>query len=322
MKEFNYMFQSNLYKKGSSQSKIDLEDLLAEYNKLFSIIEQVDDGMVVTDPNQKENPIIFVNHGFSNLTQYSIEEALGKNCRFLTGEKTDPQTIQEIREAIGNKQTIRTEILNYKKDGTPFWNELKISPIFDDQGELVYFVGIQSDITIRRNAEEMANYDALTSLPNRRCFWKELSSRLYKEEPFSIILLDIDDFKHINDSYGHIVGDDLLIEVSERLQNSVNDIFVARLGGDEFVMLLPLSATKKDLMEQVEAIVNEFRSPLFFSNKEKLISVSLGVACAPQHGKVMKKLVKKADSAMYDAKNTKGSSYTIYSNSLEIIDTP
>jgi len=120
---------------------------------LAPIANAIAEGVVITDPSQTDNPIIYCNPAFAQITGYQLTEIIGRNCRFLQGAETDPKALAEIRTAITQKREIKTTLLNYRKNGQPFWNELKISPIFADNGELIYFVGIQSDITERKEAE-------------------------------------------------------------------------------------------------------------------------------------------------------------------------
>jgi PAS domain S-box-containing protein len=110
--------------------------------------------MIVTDPNQPDNPVIFANHAFLRMTGYELPEIIGSNCRFLQGPETDPATIDEMRSAVADRRELATEILNYRKDGSTFWNALFISPVFNEQGELVYFFGSQLDVSRRRDAED------------------------------------------------------------------------------------------------------------------------------------------------------------------------
>ncbi len=112
------------------------------------------EGIVISDPSQPDNPLIYVNDGFERLTGYSRQDVLGRNCRFLQGSGTDPATLEQIRECLRDRRDCLVELLNYRKDGTPFWNRLSIAPLRDDKGSLTHFVGIQSDITARRLAEE------------------------------------------------------------------------------------------------------------------------------------------------------------------------
>lgn len=116
-------------------------------------LRAVESGILITEPTGPDNPIVFANPGFERLTGYAPEEILGRNCRFLQGPATDPATIAEIRRAVRERQSVAVELLNYRKDGTPFWNALSISPIRDDAGQLTHFVGVQTDVTERRQLE-------------------------------------------------------------------------------------------------------------------------------------------------------------------------
>ncbi|TFF14331.1 PAS domain-containing protein [Pseudomonas sp. BCA14] len=120
----------------------------------FAAVETTRMPMIVTDPNAPDNPIIFANQAFLQMTGYAHEEIVGKNCRFLQGAETDPEVVNSLRDAIKNKQEFSTEILNYKKDGSSFWNALFISPIQNEKGELIYFFASQLDVSRRRDAEE------------------------------------------------------------------------------------------------------------------------------------------------------------------------
>jgi PAS domain S-box-containing protein len=124
------------------------------------------EGIVISDPNQPDNPLIYVNDGFERLTGYSRQEVLGRNCRFLQGHGTDPTALEQIREGIRERRDCLVELLNYRKDGTPFWNRLSITPLRDANGRLTHFVGVQSDVTARKLAEERlaaANTEILAS---------------------------------------------------------------------------------------------------------------------------------------------------------------
>ncbi|MCR9292465.1 MAG: SpoIIE family protein phosphatase [bacterium] len=112
------------------------------------------EGITIADARSADRPLIYVNEGFVKLTGYSIEEALGSNCRFLQGPDTDPEAVREIREAIAEERGCEVELLNYRKDGVPFWNRLSITPVRDDAGRTTHFVGVQSDVTRRRQAEQ------------------------------------------------------------------------------------------------------------------------------------------------------------------------
>ncbi|MET0259362.1 MAG: histidine kinase famiy protein, partial [Methylobacterium sp.] len=120
----------------------------------FAAVETTRMPMIVTDPHQPDNPIIFANHAFARMTGYANEEVIGRNCRFLQGPETDGGAIDELRRAIAERREVATEILNYRKDGSAFWNALFVSPVLNKQGELVYFFASQLDVSRRRDAEE------------------------------------------------------------------------------------------------------------------------------------------------------------------------
>lgn len=127
---------------------------LHQNTQLVAAINNLSSGVVVTDPNQPHNPLVFVNPAFTDMTGYRPDEVIGKNCRFLQGPETDPLAVAEIRQALAHKKVCKVTLLNYRKDGTPFWNELTVSPVFDAQGQLINFVGLQNDVTQRKQMEE------------------------------------------------------------------------------------------------------------------------------------------------------------------------
>lgn len=131
----------------------ELRQTLRENDQLALAIENVTTGVVITAPHLPDNPVVFVNPAFTAITGYTPEEIMGENCRLLQGEGTDPDTLDQIRQAIANHQPITCTLLNYRKDGTPFWNELQINPVFDSQSNLTSFIGLQNDVTARKQAE-------------------------------------------------------------------------------------------------------------------------------------------------------------------------
>lgn len=117
-------------------------------------LDAAHEGITISDPRQADNPIVYANEGFARLTGYGIDEAVGRNCRFLQGPGTDPAALEQLREAVRGGKPCAVDLLNYHKDGTPFWNHLAITPVRGDDGEVTHFVGVQSDITGRKQAEE------------------------------------------------------------------------------------------------------------------------------------------------------------------------
>ncbi|HEY9833281.1 MAG TPA: PAS domain S-box protein [Stenomitos sp.] len=168
----------------------ELRKAAVENLRLARAIASVSDGVLITDPNQPDNPIIYSNPAFSRMTGYQPEEIFGRNCRFLQGAETDLEAVRTIRRAIAQQQEVKVTLLNYRKNGQPFWNELKISPVFSEQGNLLYFIGIQTDITERKQAEEKIRCQAallditidailVRDLQDQILFWNQGASRLY-----------------------------------------------------------------------------------------------------------------------------------------------
>ncbi|HEY9617765.1 MAG TPA: EAL domain-containing protein [Microcoleaceae cyanobacterium] len=135
------------------QAEVALTQAVRENDRLVAAISHLSTGVVISDPRLPDNPVIFVNSGFTAMTGYSFAEVVGHNCRFLQGPDTDPTTINRLRQAVAQSQSFTGILLNYRKDGSPFWNELKINPVFDSQGTLINFVGLQTDVTARKQAE-------------------------------------------------------------------------------------------------------------------------------------------------------------------------
>ena len=136
------------------------------YKELAAIaIQRTRTAMIITDPDQADNPIVLANNAFLDLTGYTSEEVLGRNCRFLQGPETDPADVAKLRKSINNKSDdVTTEILNYRKDKSVFWNEVLISPITDDTGKVIYYFGSQTDISARRRVEQLEATDRMSAL--------------------------------------------------------------------------------------------------------------------------------------------------------------
>lgn len=156
-----------------------IQQAAIENLRLARAVNAVADGVLITDPTQPNNPIIYANPAFSRITGYDAEEVIGKNCRFLQGADTDPTVVAQLKQAIAEQREIQTTVLNYRKDGQPFWNELKISPIFADNGSLLYFVGIQTDITQRKQAAQQLQEQAtLLEVATDAIFVQDLDSKI------------------------------------------------------------------------------------------------------------------------------------------------
>lgn len=296
---------------------------------LLACVDQLNDAIIITEAEPVRIPgprIIWANKVFYDLTGYTPSEVIGQTPRILQGPETDRATLDAISTALDNWLPSRSEVLNYRKDGSTFWNELQIVPIANEQGWYTHWVSIQRDVTARKKiADEvlqLAFYDALTALPNRRLLDDRLSqciaaskrSHIYS----ALMFLDLDNFKPINDQYGHDAGDLLLVEMSNRLKSCIREMdSAARYGGDEFVVMLrDLSADHQTSSSQAaivaEKILHLLSAPYLISIDASNLTVEL--RCTVSIGLVIFNgaeggqdvILKLADTAMYQAKVSGG----------------
>ena len=321
-----------------------------ELRLLYRAIAASSNGITISDPNQSDNPLIYVNRSFELMTGYSAEEVLGRNCRFLQGHDGEQPALDEVRAAVREGRDCQVLIRNYRKDGTLFWNELRLSPVHDSRGRCVNFVGVQNDVTERKRTEEklqrahdeledrvrqrtarlaeanaqlegeiaerrelekqlmhQAFHDPLTGLPNRTLFLDRLDLALERAGgrggEVAVLFMDLDDFKVINDSLGHEVGDQVLLAVAERLDNAMlPEETVARFGGDEFTVLLEDVSSLADATRVAERIEEALRTPFVLREREKFVTTSVGIAVGGQGEERPGDLLRNADLAMYQAK--------------------
>jgi diguanylate cyclase (GGDEF)-like protein len=250
---------------------------------------------------------------------------LGKPPKLLQGPETDVQTVEGLRQHIQAGEAAHAELLNYHRDGTPFWVELNIMPVHDERGFHTHWVSIQRDITERRQAEEKIYYqsrhDALTGLPNRMYYQEQLATAIEQAQRkgslVGVLFLDIDRFKHINDSLGHIVGDTFLQKVAARLLTKVRpQDTIARIGGDEFTVLLPGMGEIDSIKATADRLLAAMHEPFEVEGHELFATASIGVSIAPEHGEDIATLLRNADAAMYSAKDEGRDGIRLYSPHL------
>ncbi|OGO81612.1 MAG: hypothetical protein A2203_13300, partial [Chromatiales bacterium RIFOXYA1_FULL_46_5] len=275
-------------------------------------IEASVNAVIITDNEAEDQPIVYVNHAFEQITGYTSAEVLGKNCRILQGKEQNQPGLDAIRRALTNNSKGKAELLNYRKDGSSFWNELTLAPVVNDRGHTSHFVGILRDITesknYRQELEHQANYDNLTGLPNRNLLNDRLQQAIAyakrNDQQFTLAFLDIDHFKVINDSLGHTAGDELLQQIAERMKTQVRDTdTIARLGGDEFVILLTDNGSLSTHVRRLEKLKQQLICPVMVEQQEIVISFSTGICRYPMDGDSSVTLLRNADTAMYEAKH-------------------
>jgi diguanylate cyclase (GGDEF)-like protein/PAS domain S-box-containing protein len=283
-----------------------------------SVFDNSQDGILITDATRT---IIAVNPAFVRMTGYSPAEAVGKTPRLLRSGLHDETFYQQMFDKLQATDHWQGEIWNRRKDGSTYVELLNISAVRDTSGNISHYVGVSTDIQslkdTQQRLEQMAHYDALTTLPNRTMLADRLQQALAQAERhqqlLAVCFLDLDDFKPINDRYGHATGDHLLIEVANRLKQSVRaGDTVARLGGDEFVLLLTNVMQIAELEQVLRRIQLEAAAPYAVDGKELRVSASIGVSIYPFDKGDADTLLRHADQAMYQAKQAGRNCYHLF----------
>ncbi|MBB2929615.1 EAL domain-containing protein [Paraburkholderia silvatlantica] len=258
------------------------------------------------------NLIEYANPAFRRITGFDPAEVIGQDCRFLQRDDRDQDGLIAVRKALLSNREVSAVLRNYRKDGALFWNQLLIAPVPDLDGRITHHIGIINDVTelirYQEQLEYQANYDSLTLLPNRNLLRDRLQHALLAAQRHdtgvAVVFIDLDGFKNVNDSLGHSVGDRLLGVVAERLQRCTRTTdTVARHGGDEFVIVLTDTIDEKSLigwMERARSLISE---PVWIDGTELYVGCSMGASVYPQDGSDAETLMKKADVAMYRAKD-------------------
>ncbi len=290
-------------------------------------IEATVNAIVITTGRRQKYSIVHVNPAFERITGYSAAEVLGKNCQFLHGEERDQPGLTVLRALLRDQKEGCVTLRNYRKDGTLFWNELRVSPVRNARGRVTHFVGVLNDITeTKRYQEELerhVNHDALTGLPNRHLLHDRLQQALFRAArrglQCAVMFLDLDHFKLVNDGLGHHVGDALLKDVAAELPAILRpEDTVARFGGDEFVLIANEVQGQADATEIAERIVSRLSLPRSIENEEIAVSASVGIAMYPDDGKTIDTLLRNADAAMYHAKERGRNTYSFYQKEMNV----
>lgn len=281
---------------------------------LAAAVEHAEDSILITSTNlTAPGPeIVFVNQAFTRMTGYAPEEVLGRSPRILQGPKTDRAVLERLLQNLRDGEIFYGEAINYRKDGSEFYNEWHIEPIRSSTGQITHYLAIQRDITQRKQAEAQLRYEALhdnlTRLPNRAFFIKRLRRCIDRAQHcqdylFAVLFLDLDRFKVINDSLGHQAGDRVLKAVANRLKATVGSSdTVARVGGDEFAILLENLTDIGDVSNLSQQLHDALGEPLQLAQQEVLTTASIGIAVSMLWYDYPEDILRDADIAMYRAK--------------------
>lgn len=285
------------------------------------VFEQAGEAIVVTDV---AGTISSINAAFTRITGYAADEALGQRIQHLLTESDDETTIfAGMRDTLERHGFWQGEVWNRRKNGQAFPMWLTVNRI--DEGGDHHYVGVFADISnlkeSQRKVEYLATHDPLTGLPNRTLFQDRLELSLAQarrgESQLALMFLDLDNFKTINDTLGHDVGDELLVQVAGRIANVVREMdTVARLGGDEFTVIL--NSTSIEAAELVaQRIVEALREPVVVQHRSLFVSASIGLAFYPDDGREASELTKAADTAMYRAKDNGRDRFELFKPELQ-----
>lgn len=283
---------------------------------LDAALASVDNSVFITDA--KAN-ILWVNRAFTLLSGYVSDDILGKTPKLFSSGVQDADFYQQFWQTIKAGTTWHGDIVNARRDGTPYLVSQTVTPLLNAEGQVSHYVAILEDITQRRTEEERikhaAQFDRLTDLPNRSLFFDRLGQALAlgrrDEIPGALMFLDLDHFKEVNDQLGHAGGDCLLVEVANRLREQLRESdTVARLGGDEFTVILPSLRDDRDAVRVANNIIASLGKPFDIGGTQANIGVSIGIAFFPQHGNSVESILNAADNAMYLSKSAGRNCYT------------
>lgn len=299
----------------------DITDQRLTQDKLreaMTVFETTQDGILILDP---ELNVTNANNAYYRITGDNEENTLEKPPYFFANEQNSPGLYQELMASLKNRRLWHRDFDSRNADGNPISLAIQAIPVENDEGKLTHFVVMVSDRTAIRQAEQelhyLAQYDGLTSLPNRLLATDRLNRAIGRCEPngamVACLFLDIDDFKNINDTLGHAAGDQAILVAATRIKGVTEHVdTISRLGGDEFLIIredIPNEAAAANLAQQ---IIQELQRPFFITGHEMNISASVGISLFPMHGHSSHDLIRHADTAMYAAKERGRRTWALY----------
>ncbi len=286
------------------------------------VFAKMSDGIVITDSSQK---IIKVNEAFCKISGYTAEELYGQTPKALSSGWHNHEFYALMWASIMAHGHWNGEIIDRKKSGALYKAEINIIALHNDDGTLTNFISITNDVTKKKEQEDLihnlAYFDSLTTLPNRVLFQERVVSRMpfikRNKKKMALLFIDMDNFKNVNDTLGHVMGDKFLVEVSKIIKKAIREQdTLARLGGDEFTVIVEDIDTAMDVVSIAENIINAFKQPLIIEENKLYTGASMGISIYPDDGQSYEELVKAADTAMYHVKELGKNSFQFYTQSM------
>ncbi len=299
----------------------DVTEKMMTQNELYlaaALFKKMNDGVMITDAMQR---IITINAAFSKISGYELKEIVGKTPHVMSSGWHDKHFYEELWQAINTSGQWSGELIDRRKNGELYTAHLNIIAIHNTRGELTNYISIVNDISEKKQKEtlihNLAYFDPLTELPNRVLFQERVSRKIpslkKNGKKMAIFFIDMDNFKNINDTYGHFTGDRFLIEVARLIKSLLHEQdTLARLGGDEFTVIMEDIDSLVDVASVAQKIIDTFDKPIKIENREFYTGASLGISIYPDDGKNYEELVKAADTAMYQVKESGKKGYKFY----------
>ncbi|MFA7400197.1 MAG: PAS domain S-box protein, partial [Sideroxydans sp.] len=295
----------------------------AHLREAAAVMQNTHEGVMITDASAN---LIAVNEAFTTITGYTVEEVIGMNPRFLSSGRQNKTFYETMWTELEKNGYWQGEMWNRRKSGEIYPQLLTISTIYNEQRQPTRHIGLFVDITqLKQNQaqlEFMAHHDPLTKLPNRALAESRLEQEIEQahrhHRQLSVLFIDLDRFKQVNDSFGHLVGDELLCAVAKRLLERLREgDTLGRLGGDEFILIASPLQDKQDAAIIARDLINALSEPFMLSNGvEVFIGGSIGISLFPDNGISVADLTKNADAAMYLAKENGRNQFSFYTSEL------
>lgn len=282
---------------------------LADLQLAAAVFDNSLEGIFITDD---QGSILVANSAVSRITEYSNEELVGQNPRLFQSGRHDRIFYSALWKSVTHTGQWQGEIWNRRKNGEVYPQWLSISAIRDQHGLTQHYIGIFIDISAQKEAElrldYLAHHDKLTSLPNRDLFNDRLTVAIAHSKrtgkPLAVLFIDLDHFKYVNDTFGHITGDELLQAAARRISGCLREEdTLSRMGGDEFTVLLQHFNNREEIGLVASKIVHAMKSPFMIGQHELYVTASIGISIHPDDGDNPETLLKNSDAAMYRAKN-------------------